>query len=123
MEARLETRDGAGWRTVSATEETFAYRDYGPVPAGCAGPDLRLAVHNGRLIPSKVTVLVTYYERNTPVTVLQDTWTLERGETRVHEFTIPSSAFSDSSNGGKPIVSVNAQVDDRYLGTCVQEGA
>lgn len=120
LEASLETRDGDGWRTVSATaDQSYASS---PFAASCASTDLRLVVHNDRLVASSVDVLVSYYDnRGGDVVVLRETWSLERGETRVHGFTVPASAFDGQSGTVKPMVSVNAQVDDQYLGTCVQE--
>lgn len=122
LEASLETRDGDGWRTVSATEQE-PYGRSTPFMPGCAGPGMRLEVHNDRLLPSRVDVFVGYYDATgNEVVVLSDTWSLDRGETRTHEFTIPSSAFGPAQ-GTKPTVSVNAQVDGQYLGACVQEAA
>ncbi len=123
LEASLDTRDGDGWRTVSATADQ-SYSSSRPFGPSCSLPDLRLVVHNDRLVASSVDVFVSYYDNNGgDVVILRDTWSLERGETRIHEFTVPASAFEGRLDAVKPMVSVNAQVDDLYLGTCVQEAA
>ncbi|MHB1261383.1 MAG: hypothetical protein ACYC2H_06675 [Thermoplasmatota archaeon] len=122
LEASLDAKDGDGWRTASSTEEQ-SYGRSTPFSPGCSGPEMRLAVHNDRLVSSRVDVFVAYYDASgNEVVVLRDTWGLDRGETRTHEFTVPSSAFAQVQ-GVKPTISVNAQVDGHYLGTCVQEAA
>jgi hypothetical protein len=121
LEARLEASDGGGWSTVSSQDDSPK-----PFPGGCPGPHLRLTVHNGRFVDAEVHVQVTYYDyrsNGNGVEVLDETWRVESGSTRSHEFTIPASAFADLPNGGQGSVSVNAQVDGLYLGTCVQEVA
>lgn len=124
LEARLDTRDGDGWRTVSATADQ-SYPESTPFGPSCAGPELRLVVHNDRLIATSVKVFVSYYDSSDgrDVVVLRETWSLDRGETRMHGFTVPASAFDGRVETVKPIVSVNAQVEGLYLGTCVQEAS
>lgn len=121
LEARLDSRDGEGWRTAATSaQDPYAYPGF----ASCAGPELRLRVHNDRLVGADVRVHVTYAgAAQDTVVVVDETWHLARGETRTHEFTIPGTAFEARGGDGfgKPSVGVNAQVDGLYLGTCVQE--
>lgn len=123
LEARLDSRDGDGWRTVSSSgDDAYGFRG-APFSPGCAGREMRLEVNNDRLLSSSVDVHLSYNDaRGATVTLLQDTWRLARGETRIHEFTIPSGAFTGAPDGSKGFVHVNAQVDGLYLGACVDSG-
>jgi hypothetical protein len=120
LEARLDSREGDGWRTVSSSDEGFGFRS-APFSPGCAGREMRLQVDNDRLLASSVDVYLWYSDASgASVTLVQDTWRLARGETRVHEFTIPSEAFTGAPQGSKAFVQVNAEVDGLYLGACVE---
>lgn len=121
LEAHLDDREGGGWRTVSTSAQDSYAR---PGFASCAGPEMRLRVHNDRLLPADVTVHLSYSSGpQAPVVLVDETWHLARGETRTHEFTIPDSAFGSGSGVDMPYLSVNAQVGALYLGTCVEEAA
>lgn len=124
LEAHLDTRDGEGWRTVSTSAQDSSA--YPVIDRGCAGADLRLRVHNERLLPADVRVHLSYTTgAQGAVVLLDETWHLARGESRTHEFTIPDSAFTAGTTGTieKAYVSVSAQVDALYVGTCVEETA
>ncbi len=96
--------------------------------AGCSDGDLRLWVHNGQLTKTTVDVQITYYTlAGETVVELDDTWTLARGETRTHEFSIPASAYetldneTEAPHGAHRTVSVNGFVEDIYLHACAKE--
>lgn len=121
LEAQLQSRDGSGWRTVSRAggdPDSYAY------PMQCAGQDLRLVVHNGRLLSTSQRVVVTYYggASGGPQTLLDETWDLKAGERRTAELRVPDSAFA-SATDHRPGASLDARVGDLALGTCVEEGA
>jgi hypothetical protein len=121
LEAHLDSRDGDGWRTISTSaQDSYAYPGF----ANCAGPEMRLRVHNDRLLSADVRVQLSYSSGSEGNVILVDeTWHLARGETRTHEFTIPDSAFTPRTAPEKAYVSVNAQVDSLYLGACVEEAS
>ena len=124
LEAELQIMDDGEW--VGEADEMRLREPY--IGSGCSEGDLRLWVHNGRLTKTTVDVQVTYFTNGGETVVeLDDTWTLARGETRTHEFSIPASAYEPAQNNSESpktmqrTVSVNGYVDEIYLYACASE--
>lgn len=124
LEAELQIQQDGDW--VGGDDEVRLREPY--IGSGCSDGDLRLWVHNGRLTKTTVDVQVTYYTNaGQTVVELDDTWTLARGETRTHEFSVPASAYEPAENNAESpqtvqrTVSVNGVVDDIHLYACATE--
>ncbi len=121
LEAYFEHKEDGTWVGPGSdgVEERYAVREF-----GCHSEDVRLVVDNNRLASITVDVLVTYWVNGTQVVVIDDTWSLERGEKRHQEFTIPDAVFEAQGNHDGTIpatVHINAQVGELYASTCVTE--
>ena len=124
----LETRDQSGdWITMAVfpyEESTFRAQ-----PAfGCAGPMMRVVVDNNRPFGASENVRAWYFDSGAgrSVEVLDETWTLDAGERRTHEFTIPPGAFPTSNATDEPYrpdggeVQAAASIGRDEIGTCVR---
>lgn len=129
LTARLETREGAGWRVLSVAPAQ-EYERF-PVTGDCGSPDLRLVVDNHRPIGATVRVVISYASApGETAEEVDEVWDLGAFEVRDHAFTIPGSAFNSTSSdpSGRPVKAVpnvSAQVgDDLYLyGSCIEREA
>ncbi len=117
LEAELEWMEDGTWTGGDGS------RELDPRGFGCATTDLRLVVDNDWLLATNVDVFIAYWDDDTmqQVVVLNEDWSLDAGEERVHAFTIPATAFAEEDHSIKPSLHVDVRVGDHYLGTCVQE--
>lgn len=120
LEVRLETQREGQWQVVSGDGADRFGPPAGPLD-GCASEQLRLTVDNGLPWATDVHVAIVASWFNGTVqeqqTVYDDTWHLDRGEVRRHEFSVPAGSRTD---GTKPTADVQVQVGATYLFACVE---
>lgn len=126
LRAELQSKEGADFVTLARSDDRGGFRS-SPGGLECASREIRLVVDNQRLWSGTVDVTVTVDNyTGSPQRLLDESWSLGRGETRSASFTVPAAIFSPQSSqpvAVKPMVQLTAQVGDLFLSTCVREAA
>lgn len=119
----LQSKSGETYRTVASGQDmgSTAY----PRLVGCAGPAMRLVVHNDQPWGSTVRVRVEASGPGPARVLVDESWTLAKGESRSAEFTVPAEVFTAQGPAAesKATAYVTAQVGDEWLSACVEEAA
>lgn len=123
IRAELQAKSGEDYRKVASSYdgrgETY------PGMVGCAGPEMRILVHNDQPWGSTVRVRVEASGPGPSRILLDESWNLAKGESRTSDFTVPAEVFTSQgpSPEFKSTAFVIAQVGDQWLSVCVEEAA
>ena len=123
VRAELQAKSGDAYQPVASSHDGRS-EPY-PWRLGCAGPQMRLLVHNDQPWGSMVRVRVEASGAGTSQVLLDESWSLAKGESRSADFTVPAEVFTSQSSSPevKSTAFVSAQVGDQWLNTCVEEVA
>lgn len=131
VDAVLEVRtEGGSWKTVSELG-SGSERPYATPIASC-GSHFRLTLHNGLPWGTSTDVSITAFGLGDTRILLDQTWHLGAGESKSHEFQVPSETLEGPSRPGDAPVKQSGSVEvmlDRdyarqlYASACEGEAA
>ncbi len=122
----LQAQQDGEWVVVASQDaDGYAVPRYGSSWIGCAGPELRLVIDNGQLWATElgVSVVANDYSTGRSERLVDETVSVDRGETAIVAFTAPDwllNVTADPSKPGGP-GSIDVQIGNTYLNTCVEE--